>query len=193
LVGYATKWSAVSRVPKLYGYCIRFAAGAFTDSIASDEIFAVWNHDWEEVLAINRNLVHGTSFGVLNLREDGHGLAVEIEPPDNWQPDSPVFRDIRSGRIRGMSIEFKSQEARIDRLASGLSVCTVIRAKLNEVSPVYFPAIVESSIRLIEPAANVQPAEPAAAPASHREIIRVDPALVSNRRRYVHAGMAINC
>jgi HK97 family phage prohead protease len=199
LVGYATKWSAVTLSPKLEGYCVRFAAGAFTRSIASDEIFSLWNHDWEHVLAINRNLerrrgvVDGGHFGILNLREDGHGLAVEIEPPDSWEPDSLVFREIRSGKIRGMSIDCKYQEGRIDTLASGLRVRTVIRAKLAEVSPVYSPSIVETSIRL-QLADGAAGCAFSAAPASHGEIIRVDPALVSNpRRRDIHAGMTITC
>ncbi len=165
LVGYACVWNAISPYEDLcYGHTARFAPGAFTESIASDDIWAVWKHHWECPLAINSNwerrtgIARGMRFGILNLREDSHGLAVEIEPREKWELDSPVFREVRSGRVRVMSMEFLRLEGHFDYLPDDSIVYTITRAKLFEVSPVYSAAFPQTSIRLIEPPAPAEDA-----------------------------------
>jgi HK97 family phage prohead protease len=192
LIGYAAVWAAITSTPK-FGCYERFAAGAFADSIDSDDIQALWQHNWGLEIAFNGNASRGV--GSLNLREDGYGLAFEIEPYEDkeWIDSSVAY--IRSGSVRGMSVGFERIESYPEKLASGLMVCTTVRARLFEISPVYRPLFLETSVRLIEqPAAKAQSAEPAAAPTIYRDVIRIDPALVSiPRRRTVRAGLAVNC
>jgi HK97 family phage prohead protease len=192
LAGYAAVWSAIGRAPG--GYCERFACGAFGKATDFNQTEAWWQHDFKLPLAFG-HIKSGP--GRLTLREDGFGLAFEIEPFEDGRWIDSAVADIRVGKVRGMSPCFvkRTVDGYPEKLASGLVVFTVTRAELVEISPVHNPAYQETSLRLIEPAANAESAEPAASsPASRREIIRIDPALVSNpRRRNIRAGMTINC
>jgi HK97 family phage prohead protease len=190
LVGYAAVWSAVGRAPG--GYCERFAAGAFGKATDFNQVEAWWQHDFKLPLAYG---YIKSGAGRLTLREDGFGLAFEIEPFECRRWIDSAVADIRGGKVRGMSLGMvkRTLDGYPERLASGLVVFTVTRAELVEISPVHNPAYQETSVRLIEPVANA-PDEPAASPASHTEIIRIDPVLVSNpRRRNVRVGLAVNC
>lgn len=185
LVGYAAVWSAIGAAA---GYYERFACGAFGKLTDFDDVVALWQHRFKFPLAFG-HLKSGA--GRLTLREDGIGLAFELEPLEGEPWIDSAIADIRVGKVRGMSVSFRKDnlEGYPERLASGLLVFTVTGAELVEVSPVDNPAYLETSVRLVE-----RPAEPDASPTSHREIIRIDPALVSNpRRRNIRGGLAINC
>jgi HK97 family phage prohead protease len=154
LVGYAAVWGAVSHTPKA-GFFERFAVGAVSDSIKSDDISALWQHNWELELACNGD-------GGLKLREDGRGLAFEIEPYEGREWIESTVSQIRDRRVGGMSIGFRRIEGRAERLASGLLVYTNTRVKLLEISPVYSPLFRETSVHLAEPpAAKAEPASSA--------------------------------
>ena len=149
IVGYAAVWSAVSHAPR-HGFYERFAVGAFSDSIRSDGIAAFWLHLWECELAFNRAAKHG---GILKLREDGQGLAFEIEPREDSRWVDSAISDIRSGMLHGASLGYRRVEGCWDVLASGLRVYTNTRVELLEVSPVYWPLFLETSVRLVESSA----------------------------------------
>jgi HK97 family phage prohead protease len=186
LFGYAAVWGAIAQTPKGNQ---RFACGAFGKATNFRDVRALWDHNYELVLAFGRT---ESGAGRLTLREDGRGLAFELEPFEDRRWIDSAMADIRVGKVRGMSIGYEILEGYSEKLASGMVVFTITRAYLDEISPVDQPAFRETSLHLIEPAANVQPAEPAAAPASR--IIRIDPALVSNpRRRNLRVGLTMNC
>jgi HK97 family phage prohead protease len=191
LAGYAAIWSSLSGTPKR-GYYERFAAGAFGGSTDFDQVKALWLHHYETVLAFNGDRRAG---GSLTLREDGRGLAFEIEPYEDSAWIDHAISDVRSGRIRGMSCGYHPLDFSIDRLASGLLVCTTTRAQLLEISPVYAPLYRATNIHVVEPpaAATVSQPEPAAIAAPCLEVLRIDPALFARARRQVRAGMIVNC
>jgi uncharacterized protein len=185
LAGYAAVWSAVGQVPGGYE---RFACGAFGKATDFNDVEAWWQHDFRRPLAFG-HLKSGA--GRLTLREDGIGLAFELEPFEDQKWIDSAIADVRGGKVRGMSLGFNksSVEGDYERLASGLFLFTVTRVELVEISPVDNPAYRETSVRLVE-----HPAEPAAAPAAYRDVIRIDPALVSNpRRRNIRVGLGFNC
>jgi HK97 family phage prohead protease len=177
LVGYAVVFGAIGQSSRKEGR-LRIAPGAFASSIRSNgEILALFKHDWWLELASNQEI--GSS---LSLKEDSRGLAFEIQPYEDRKWIDSAISEIREGKVCSMSAGFRILEFRKD-----LDILTILKAELLEISPVCFPDFLGTSIRLLEPA------EPARA-AGNRDVIRIDPALVSNpRRRNIHAGMTINC
>ena len=199
LVGYAVVWGAIGLTPE-DGLRERFARGTFADSIDHDDISALWRHNIGLELAFNRDPKRSLAFsgaplrgGRLSLWEDSHGVRFEIEPYENREWIDHLVSRIRDGQISKMSIGFTRLESRVE-IAGGYgelahTVRTTSRAQLLEISPVHYPVFPQTSVRLVE-----QPAEPATPPAPRREIIRIDPVLVSNpRRRNVRVGLAVNC
>lgn len=191
LVGYAALWSAVSSTPRT-GHYMRFACGAFGDSTDFDDVKALFQHNWECALAFNGDRREG---GILSLREDGRGLAFEIEPYEDREWIERVVSEIRAGHVRGMSVGFRVIERCFDTLASGLLVETITRARLREISPVYSPLFRETSVRLVEPApVKARPAEPVASPEMYRSVVYMKPEGTGARRVPARSGSAaVNC
>ena len=113
--------------------------GAFTKTIGTDDIYALWNHDPSAVLGNTRS-------GTLELTEDAHGLKYRIIPPD-----TTVGRDvktlIRRGDIRkssfgfniiGDDVSFEGKER----------IRTLTEVKLFDVSPVTFPAYQQTEVHV---------------------------------------------
>lgn len=111
----------------------RIAQGAFRKTLRDADVRALVNHDPNYVLGRNKA-------GTLDLREDKHGLAVEIEPPDaQWARDLMV--SMKRGDISQMSFGFrpvKWTEEPGDP-ADPLEV-TLQEVRLFDVSVVTFPA-----------------------------------------------------
>ncbi len=112
--------------------------------------------------AFNGNASRGV--GSLNLREDGYGLAFEIEPYEDREWIDIGGPHIRAGRVRGVSAGFERIESYPEKLARGLMVCTTVRATLFEISLVDHPLFLETSVRLVELPAAKAAVEPAAPP-----------------------------
>lgn len=142
--------------PKLFGHAAifntyadlgcweeRIMPGAFNDSIGTDDIRALFNHDSAYVLARNKS-------GTLKLWEDERGLAFEIVPPDTQLIKDLVLAPIKRGDINQMSFGFQvlketwteSQDMKQKDKRDILNV------KLWEISPVTFPAYVQTDVSM---------------------------------------------
>jgi len=105
--------------------------GAFAESIANDDIRALYNHDPNYVLGRNKA-------GTLELIEDERGLYVKIKPPKaQWAKD--LLASIKRGDVDAMSFGFS---VILDKwyAAEGADIRELIKVKLYDVSPVTFPA-----------------------------------------------------
>jgi len=108
-------------------------AGAFNKTLKEKpDIRALWNHDSSLVLGRTTN-------DTLTLKEDDHGLAIEITPPDTqWGRDAVA--SIRRGDVDQMSFGFrvvKDEWTRADK--SSKEKRELVELELFEVSPVTFP------------------------------------------------------
>lgn len=136
LTGYAAVFNTEADIG---GWFIeRIAPGAFAKSIArGDDVRALWNHDPSSILG-------RTASGTLSMREDEHGLHVEIEPPDT-QLGRDVTTLIKRGDVSQMSFGFRAISEKWD-LRDGIEVRTILEADLFDVSPVTYPAYDATSI-----------------------------------------------
>ncbi|MDK2986530.1 MAG: uncharacterized protein PWQ96_2174 [Clostridia bacterium] len=111
--------------------------GAFTDTIKTDDIRALYNHDVNYVLGRNKA-------GTLFLEEDDTGLKVRILPPDTqWAKDLLV--SIERGDISQMSFGFIVISDRWGT-EEGTDVRELLKVKLYDVSPVTFPAYLQTDV-----------------------------------------------
>lgn len=111
--------------------------GAFSDSIQTDDIRALFNHDPNYVLGRNKA-------GTLELKETQKGLLVRITSPDTqWERDLTV--SIERGDISQMSFVFLVLEDRWGH-EDGMDVRELHKVKLFDVSPVTFPAYTQTSV-----------------------------------------------
>lgn len=126
--GYAAVFDVWS--PAYFGMVERIAAGAFSSSIARDDVRALWNHDRGKPLGRNTK-------GTLRLSEDDHGLRMEIDPPrSSWGRDA--VEAIRRGDVDQASFGFYVEREEYNRIEDGPDERTLLEVELFDVSPVTF-------------------------------------------------------
>ncbi len=124
------------------GFFEEVAPGAFADAIASPDIYALWNHD-------SNNVLGNTGAKTLMLSEDAIGLKYSIIPPD-----TTLGRDlttlIKRGDVRKSSFSFNINEEKVTKLDAGKGVLrTILKVKpLFDVSPVTYPAYKETDVHV---------------------------------------------
>ena len=134
--GYAAVFDSLSE--ELGFFKEKIEKGAFSRSIAQNDIRALWNHDDNYVLGRNKN-------GTLKLEEDDHGLRIEVEPPDTqWAKD--CIKSLERGDVNQMSFGFFVRKDEWDESDPKNPVRTLKEVELLEVSPVTFPAYPETSV-----------------------------------------------
>jgi HK97 family phage prohead protease len=135
--GYAAVFNSFSQ--DLGKFKERIAPGAFTDATSEgSDVRALWNHDTSYPLGRTKN-------GTLRLAEDARGLRVEIDPPaTSWGRDA--VEAIKRGDVDGMSFAFQVREDNWGKDLDGSKVRTLLRVNLIEVSPVTFPAYLDTSV-----------------------------------------------
>lgn len=135
IIGHA---SVFNREANIGGWFIESVApGAFRRAIVEDDVRALFNHDPNFVLGRNRA-------GTLKLSEDDIGLAIEISPPDT-QAARDLLVSIERGDVSQMSIGFRALKQEWDE-SGDLLKRKLIEAELFDISPVTFPAFVETDV-----------------------------------------------
>jgi HK97 family phage prohead protease len=117
----------------------RILPGAFSDSIATGDVRALYNHNPDMVLGRNKA-------NTLRLVEDERGLSVEIDLPDT-QVARDLTTSIKRGDVSGMSFGFMVPTGGAAWTEeSGKTIRTLKRVNLLDVSPVTFPAYIETDV-----------------------------------------------
>jgi HK97 family phage prohead protease len=143
LVGYAAVFESYSED---LGYFIeKIAKGAFSRTIAGDDIRALRNHEPEALLG-------RTKSGTCRLAEDDRGLRMEID-----LPGTTCGRDtaemIRRGDMSGCSFSFRVNREEWNYDATP-PVRTLRDVDVADVGPVTFPAYRDTSVALRSLEAN---------------------------------------
>lgn len=139
LTGHAAVFDKLS--VKMMGFREIIRKGTFVESIAQDDIRALWNHNTDKVLGRNGP-------GTLRLHEDAAGVAVEIDLPDT-QAGRDAQISIDRGDVSQMSFMFRTKTGG-DRWyeEDGEDRRELTAAHLFEVSPVTFPAYPDTDVSL---------------------------------------------
>ncbi|OPY74923.1 MAG: Caudovirus prohead protease [Syntrophorhabdus sp. PtaU1.Bin153] len=137
ITGYAAVFNSLS--DDLGWFREKIDPGAFRDSIATDDIRALWNHDSNYPLGRNKS-------GTLTLSEDTHGLKIDVQPPDTqWARD--LMTSIDRGDVDQMSFGFETLSDRWETVDKQ-EIRTLIKVRLFDVSPVTFPAYPDTEVGL---------------------------------------------
>jgi uncharacterized protein len=132
--GYAAVFNRPSE--DLGGFVELIQPGAFAETLQSDDVRALWQHDPAIVLGRTKN-------GTLRLEEDAVGLRIDIDVPDT-QAGRDAVASIRRGDVDQMSFGFRVIE---DAWEQGAPVRrTLVKVELFDVSPVTFPAYPQTSV-----------------------------------------------
>lgn len=102
LVGYAAVFDTETEIGGYFREKIE--RGAFSEALDRDDIHALFNHDYGNVIGRRKA-------GTLALSEDERGLRVEITPP-NTQLARDLMENIRAGNIDQMSFAFSMNGGR---------------------------------------------------------------------------------
>lgn len=136
--GYAAVFNVLSE--PIMGFREVIRPGAFKRTLdRKSDVRALWNHDPNFVLGRTRS-------GTLKLREDDHGLHVEIHPPEAiWARD--FVETVRRGDVDQMSFGFKVVKDKFtgedDRVLREL-----VEVNLFDVSPATFPAYPQTELQV---------------------------------------------
>lgn len=133
--GHAAMFDSLSE--DLGGFREQIAAGAFTKTLLTADIRALFNHDAN--LILGRNMA-----GTLRLKEDLTGLAIEIDPPDTTTARD-LMVSIKRGDITQMSFGFYTVSDKWAKV-NGDWVRTLLEVELFDVSPVTYPAYTQTDV-----------------------------------------------
>jgi hypothetical protein len=137
ITGYAAVFNTLSE--DLGRFREKIDPGAFSETIKTDDVRALWNHDSNYPLGRNRA-------NTLTLNEDTHGLKIDIVPPDTqWARD--LMTSIDRGDVDQMSFGFQTLSDRWETVDK-VEIRTLIKVRLYDVSPVTFPAYPDTEVGL---------------------------------------------
>jgi hypothetical protein len=147
----------------LGGFREKIVPGAFAETLKTQDVRALWNHENDLVLG-------RMSAGTLELKEDDTGLAFKNTPPDTtWFRDRLV--SLKRKDVTGASFGFYTDADEWTTEADGTRVRILKKVTLVEVSPgVTFPAYPQAdtevamrSMAAWQSAGAAQAGQPAAA------------------------------
>lgn len=137
LRGYASVFNREAVIGRMF--VEKVSPGAFANTIKTDDVRALINHNSMYVLGRSKN-------GTLRMSEDDHGLMIEIDPPDtSFAKDLLV--SVNRGDISQMSFSFEALEEEWAKGENGQpDVRTLVKVRLWDVSPVTYPAYEQTSV-----------------------------------------------
>lgn len=142
LAGYAAVFNSPTRIDSWEGHFDEtIARGAFSKTINARERVVVQfdhgKHPFFGSLPLGR---------IEQMREDDHGLYVEVRLSDNWFTQ-PIRDAIRDEAVTGMSFRFSVPEGGDEwRQGAEVQERTIREVKLYELGPVVFPAYADTSV-----------------------------------------------
>lgn len=136
IAGYAARFNSLSQ--DLGGFVEQIAPGAFSKSLQTADIRCLFNHD--------ANIVLGrTVSGTLRVVEDEFGLMYECDMPDTQTVRDMVMSPIQRGDVSQCSFGFytiRDSWATVE----GRQVRTLLECELLDVSPVTYPAYLNTQV-----------------------------------------------
>lgn len=135
--GYAALFNSRAQIGDWF--IEELAAGAFTDTLKSEDVRALIDHDTGRVIG-------RSGAGTLRLKEDERGLYTEIDLPDT-SDGRDLAVQLERGDISGMSFGFRVTKEEWDETGE-MPVRTIKAVDLFEVSAVAFPAYADTEIAL---------------------------------------------
>lgn len=142
LAGYAATFENPSQ--DLGGHVEVLQLGCFAKSLDGGDQRAFWNHSYDDLLGRVQS-------GTLRLWEDEIGLAFEIDLPDTTL-GRDIYQLVKRGDIDGVSFGFYAIE---DRWSADGKTNTIVEAELIEISPVVFPAYLNTKVEARSKRPNV--------------------------------------
>lgn len=138
IVGYFAVFNSIYEIAP--GMTESVAPGAFSRSLAANDVRALINHD--TTLVIGR-----TKAGTLTLREDEHGLwgDILINPKD--QDAVNAYERVKRGDVDQCSFGFDPVKEETETRADGSVHWTLRDVELYETSICTFPAYAETNIQ----------------------------------------------
>lgn len=150
ITGVALRYG--SRSVDMGGWSEEFAPGAFDESLRTDDVRVIWQHD-------SRYVFGRVAADTARVWSDDVALRYEATPPDaTWARDA--VESIRRGDVDQNSFGFVALDDEVV-LRDGSPVRIVYRARLVEVGPQTHPAYADTvvSVRSALPARTLQALE----------------------------------
>ncbi len=136
--GYASVFNRRSQ--NLGGFVEVVAPSAFNKTVKEADVRALFNHDPNKLLG-------RSSAGTLRLGVDGTGLHYELDLPDTTDGrDVAVL--LERGDITGSSFGFRMIEDEWGETEDGFPERTLLSVALRDISPVTYPAYLDSEAAL---------------------------------------------
>lgn len=139
--GYAAVFNSRTWIgDPTWGFWEQIAPGAFRDSIKSDDVVSLFNHNIDLLLG-------RTTSGTLRLSEDEKGLLSTTDLPDT-QLGRDLAVQVARHDVDGMSFSFMvapGDGERWEILPDGSELRTVLKTSLFDTSPVVMPAYTDTT------------------------------------------------
>ena len=141
IVGHAAVYNRWSE--DLGGFKERVLPGAFTKTLVGGDVRALFNHDPNFLLG-------RTKSGTLTVSDEAKGLHFEATPPDTQTIRDLVLEPMRRGDVDQCSFSFSVPAGgdvwREAKQPGGLYERDLLEVRLYEVSPVTFPAYLQTDV-----------------------------------------------
>lgn len=180
IAGHAAVFNQLSE--DLGGYREKIAPGAFSETLKTADIRALWNHNPDFVLGRNKA-------NTLRLSEDEVGLATEYDFPDTGYARD-LMTLITRGDVSQQSFGFMVLPGGSKwHMEDGGLVRTLTNVELFDVSPVTYPAYPQTDVAARAELRTIaqqklkelaQPEQPTATPVTEEERKRTDEFLAAH-------------